>query len=99
MVRSHIRSELVIDLKRVREIVNENTTIAIGPIEEPEPTISYAVQSQRLLSEEQEWRVNISYTPKPSEPDPFNWQQVAALSINAETGVVTRFQQGRSWTF
>jgi hypothetical protein len=56
----------MIDLKKVREIINEYVRITIGEIEESEPKITFAVRDKGILETppKEQWRVNVSYTPK-----------------------------------
>ena len=84
----------MIDLKRVREIVNEHVRIAVGEIEEKEPIITFAVRD-KTYSAKEAWRVNVRYTPK-SEKGP-TWEKFALFKIDAETGEVLEFKEGLTW--
>lgn len=90
----------MIDFKKVREIVNEHVRLAVGEIEEQEPRITFAVRDKSsLVREEKEvWRVNISYTPKPTKPPELKWERNGLFKIDAESGQVIEFKEGRYWT-
>ncbi len=87
----------MIDLKRVREIVNEHVRIAVGEIEEKEPMITFAVRDKQFSAKEA-WRVNVRYTPK-SKEEGRRWERVALFKIDAETGEVLEFKEGWTWTW
>ena len=88
----------MIDLKKVREIVNEHVRIAVGEIEEKEPRIIFAVRDKLFSVTKEVWRVTIRYTPK-SEEEMFTWERYALFKIDAETGDVLDFKEGWSWRY
>jgi hypothetical protein len=87
----------MIDLKKVREIVNEHVRIAIGEIEEKEPRIIFAVRD-KLLGTKEAWRVTIRYTPK-TQIEGLKQERTAIFKIDAETGEVLQFEEGWGWSF
>jgi len=90
-----------IDLKRVREIINEHIRLTVGEIEEGEPKITFAVREEWGLPPANGrvvWRINIEYTPKPKKPDEFSFTRTALFMIDAETGDVLEFKEGYYWT-
>jgi len=88
----------MIDLKKVREIVNEHVRIAVGEIEEKEPRITFAVKDKPSGEAKEVWRVTVRYTPK-SRDERFTWERSALFKIDAETGDVLDFREGWSWRF
>jgi hypothetical protein len=89
----------LIDLRKVREIINEHVRIAVGEIEEIEPRITFAVRGTdtlRYLGKEI-WRVNVEYTPKPKKGE-WSFRRTALFAIDAETGAILEFKEGWSWT-
>lgn len=92
----------LIDLRKVREIVNERIRLLVGEIEEKEPKITFAIREKWLLSPalgRVVWRVNAEYTPKPKETGKTAWSKTATFMIDAETEEVLEFDQGRYWRF
>jgi len=89
----------MIDLKRVREIINEHIKITVGEIEEEEPQITFAVRDKgpQGTEEKEVWRVNVRYTPKPKKETSFTWERTALFKIDAETEEVLEFKEGWTW--
>jgi hypothetical protein len=87
----------MIDLKKVREIVNEHVRIAVGEIEEKEPQIIFAVRDKLAGETREVWRVNVTYTPK-TKSGVSTWKRFALFKIDAETGEVLEFKEGWIWS-
>ncbi len=70
----------LIDLKKVREIVNEHIRLAVGEIEEEEPKITFAIREKYApppANGRVVWRVNVEYTPKPKKPGGLTFSRTA----------------------
>lgn len=91
----------LIDLKRVREIVNRYVRLAVGEIKEEEPRITFAVRGKWAwppAKGKEVWRVNVEYTPKPRKEGAFIFSRTALFMIDAEASEVLEFKEGRYWT-
>jgi hypothetical protein len=86
----------MIDLKQVRDIINDHVRVAVGEIEEVEPVISFAFHEKEPGGKEY-WKVNVSFTPRAGGAAN-TWRRTAGFRIDARTGEVVEFREGFSWT-
>ena len=77
----------MMDVKRVREVINEYVEIMVGEIEEEKARITFVARGKGPLGR-QVWRVNVRYTPKTGK------ETTALFKIDAETGEVLEFREG-----
>jgi hypothetical protein len=93
--------EDLIDLKKVREVVNEHIKLAIGELEE-DPRITFAIREKHAPSPaygREVWRINIEYTPQSKKPTDITFSRTSLFIIDAKTAEVLEFTQDRYWAW
>jgi len=78
----------MIDLKKVREIVNEYLKIAIGKIVEKDLRIISAVRDRAFGETKEVWRITVRYKFRDGM---CIWERNALFKIDAETWEVLEF--------
>ena len=79
----------MVDLKKVREIVNEHLKLTVGDIIEDNSKITGANRTKARIGGAERWKVNVLYTPKATNED-----TKARFTIDAESGEVELFEMG-----
>jgi len=92
-------SEEFIDLRKVREIVNEYIRVTVGEVEEEVCRITFAVRDTFFPYGREVWRINVEYTPKPKKKEEFSFTRSSLFTIDAKTAKVIEFKEGYTWSF
>ncbi|MEM1620163.1 MAG: hypothetical protein QXU97_04240 [Fervidicoccaceae archaeon] len=86
-----------VDIKRLKEIVGEIVSAAVGEIEEGAPRITLAALERDPSTGRETWRVNVAYTPKPKRAGEPAYTRFAMLEVDASTGELLRLREGLHW--